>query len=641
MSETRVLVVEDESIVAMDIADGLRRLGYQVTDIVGTGEHAIESVRRAPPDLVLMDVKIKGPIDGIETARQLRAHYDIPIVFLTAHGDAATVERTRAIAPYGYLLKPFDERDLHRTVALALTRYRDEHSRLAVSEETLWESEERFRLLVDAIDDYALILVDPEGRIASWNAGAERLFGYAADEVIGQSSAMFYPVDERDFSNVAEVLHNVDTRLEREGWRVRKDGTRILAHSVIHPSYDSRGVLRGYAVITRDVTQQRQLESQLLQAQKFESLGRLAGGIAHDFNNMLMVIFARCELLKRMLPENQQPLVADIRNAAMKNRALIEQLLAASRKQVLQPQPANVNDVVRSTLDLLAGTLGEDITLRSDLQPTLWPVFADPGKLHQVLLNLVVNARDAMPGGGLLIIETRNFRADSAYVRQHPGLREGEYVVLVVTDTGTGIPENIRQSIYDPFFTTKDPTRGTGLGLAVARGIVEQTGGFMWLYSEVGQGTAFKIFLPRHHAVLPLAPLDVVDGDPIPSRGDETILLVEDEALLRTVIRESLEENGYRVLEASSASEALHISDAYDDVIHLLLTDVVMPRINGAVLAARLVKERPEARVIFMSGYTDNAIVHKGVLDAGVRFLEKPTTTASLMRAVRDALDEN
>ncbi|HEX2834777.1 MAG TPA: response regulator [Thermoanaerobaculia bacterium] len=638
MAEIRILVVEDETIVAMDIADGLRRLGYVVTGIAGTGASAIDLARRSPPDLVLMDVKLKGPMDGVEAARRLREEHGMPIVFLTAYGDPATVERTRSTAPYGYLLKPFDEKDLHRTVSLALMRYEDERARLAISEETLWQSEERFRLLVEAIEDYALVLVDREGRVASWNAGAERLLGFTAEEVVGRSSAMFYPPELRDPEAIVEFYRRIEDRTDREGWAVRKDGTRILVRSTIRPSHDVDGTLRGYAVVTHDVTQQRLLESQLLQSQKLESLGKLAGGIAHDFNNMLMVIFSRCDVLLRVLPAEYKAFVSDIRNAATKNRALIEQLLAASRRQILKPSPVDLNEVARSTLDLLSGTLGEDITLRYDLQENLWPVFADPAKLHQVLLNLVVNARDAMPGGGLLIIETRNFRAEPGYVPQHPGLRAGEYVVLVVSDTGSGIPEEIRQSIYDPFFTTKDPTRGTGLGLSVARGIVDQTGGFMWLYSEVGQGTSFKIFLPRHYSRGMQVQRPVAD-DAIVGRGNETVLLVEDEMLLRTVIREALSENGYHVLAAASAAEAMQIANAYDGRIHLLLTDVIMPQVNGHVLAERLTALRPDMGVIYMSGYTDDVIVHKGVLDPGVRFLEKPTTTAALLRAVREALD--
>ena len=326
----------------------------------------------------------------------------------------------------------------------------------------------------------------------------------------------------------------------------------------------------------------------------------------------------------------------DIRAAAVRNRDLTQQLLAAARKQILQPQVLLVSEVVESTMRLLAPTLGENILIRIDLDTPLWSVYADPGKLNQVVLNLALNARDAMPHGGHLTIEARNFRADELYVRQGTGVRPGEYVQLIVSDNGGGIPPDIREQIFDPFFTTKGT--GTGLGLAVVRGIVEQTGGHIWVYSEVGEGTTFKILLPRHAG----RGERIRDDQPQPlvHRGHETILLVEDEQLLLTVVRETLEEHGYRVLEAHSADAALAISRAYEGEIHLLLTDVIMPETTGRVLAETLVPERPNLRVVFMSGYTDNAIVHHGMLDPGVRFLEKPATTNTLLRVVTKALAE-
>jgi CheY-like chemotaxis protein len=301
---------------------------------------------------------------------------------------------------------------------------------------------------------------------------------------------------------------------------------------------------------------------------------------------------------------------------------------------VLQPQIANLNEIVRSTMRLLSSSIGEDIEIRTEMQPDLWPVYADPGKLHQVLMNLTLNARDAMPGGGSLIIETRNFHATRNYLRQHPALREGDHVVLIVSDSGHGMPTDVQQRIYDPFYTTKDT--GTGLGLAVVRGIIEQTGGQIWLYSEVGQGTTFKIFFPRQRdegAADVAAEPEIVEED-----ATETILVVEDETLLRTIIEEILRDSGYHVLTAASPAEALALSRTHLGEIDLLLTDVVMPEMNGRQLAERLSAERPSMKVVFMSGYTDNAIVHQGVLDEGVLFLEKPAPPHALLQIVRTAL---
>ena len=634
MAETRIVVVEDEAIVAMDIAATLRRIGYEVPAVVGNGPAAIDAAGRAAPDLVLMDIRLSGAMDGVTAACEIRERFNIPVVFLTAHADEATVERSSAAAPYGYVLKPFDEGELRRAVELALTRHRAER-------DVLWESEERLRLLLDSVRDYAITVLGLDGRVASWNTGAERMTGYTAEEIVGKPITILHPETERDLDALRRELELVVAQgsREQEVWRLRKDGTRFLAQIVRTPIRDRGGRIAGYATVMGDVTERRRLEAHILEAEKLDNLGRLAGGIAHDFNNMLMVIFSRSEALARVVGSAQpaRRFVDDIRSAAMKSRDLTQQLLAAARRQVLQPQVTDVNEITASVVRLLASSVGEDILIRTDLQPDLWPVFVDPGKLHQVLMNLSLNARDAMPSGGALTIETRNFRATPSYVRQHPQLAEGDYVLLVVSDNGYGIPADIRGQIFDPFFSTK--AAGTGLGLAVVKGIVEQTGGQVWLYSEVNEGTTFKIFLPRLRDAArreePRAEAEMLE------HGTETILLVEDEALLRTIIGETLEEYGYRVLSAAAPAEALATSAAFTEEIDLLLTDVIMPGMNGRALAERITAQRPGIKVLFMSGYTDNAIAHHGVLDSGVQFIEKPVPTPALLRAVRTALGKS
>jgi len=641
LKSARILVVDDETIVAMDIAQGLRRLGHEVTSIADTGERAIRAAAADRPDLILMDIRLKGEIDGITAARSIREQFQIPVVFLTAYADAATVERSKDIAPYGYLVKPFDERDLHRTIELALSRVRAEHDERLRASDVLWQSEEKFRLLVDAVQDYAIFLIDLDGHIVSWNRGAERMTGYTEDEVLGRSLAMLYPADRFGDGELAHHLQEVAAKgeWEDEEWRVRKDGTRYLAHSTRSPLLDREGNLRGYAAVTRNVTDQRALEAQLLQAQKLDALGKLAGGVAHDFNNMLMVIFSRCDLLRPLLgkQEPQRRFLEDIISAAKRSRDMTQQLLAAARRQVLSPEVVELGPLVASTMQLLTRSLGEHIEIRTDLEDGLWPVFADPAKLHQVLLNLALNARDAMTKGGTLSIETRNVRVDGLYSRQHPQLREGDYVALIVSDTGAGIAEDVKEKIYDPFFSTKQATGGSGLGLAVVRGIVERTGGAIWMYSELGRGTTFKVFLPRYTGDL-VAAEPQSDEEPLPARGTETILLVEDEDMLRMILAEALQENGYKVLSAQLPSEALAISHTWDGPIDLLLTDVVMPEMNGRILAERITNTRPETRVVYMSGYTDDSMLHNGVLDGGVQFLEKPVATGRLLRTIRAAL---
>jgi PAS domain S-box-containing protein len=521
---------------------------------------------------------------------------------------------------------------------IALQRASADHLAQEMSDDALWHSEERFRLLVDNVKDYAIFTLDLQGRIKTWNAGAERMTGFSADDVLEKPADILRPPEAK-----GEELQSLLARV-RDGGRaewddtgIRKDGSRYLPHVYCAPMFNRSGEMLGYVTITRDVTEQRNLEAQLAQAQKLESLGQLAGGVAHDFNNMLMVIFARCDLLLRQLADQKhRHFVNDIRAAAAKNRDLTQQLLAAARQQVLEPQVVNVNDVIRSAMRLLQPTLGEQIAIRTELDETLWNVYADPGKLHQVLLNLAINARDAMARGGTLTIESRNVQVDASYARQHIGMREGDHVSLIVSDTGSGIPREIRERIYDPFFTTKAPGLGTGLGLAVVRGVIEQTGGRIWVYSEEGRGTTFKVLLPRHGGSVRHEP---TPDELIPARGRETILLVEDEELLRTIVRETLEEQGYQVLEARSPAEALNINDTFTEPIHLLLTDVIMPGMAAKDLAAVIVTARPDIPVIFMSGYSSNSPPSHTGLAATVRYLEKPVPTAILLRTIREALD--
>jgi len=636
----RILVVEDEMIVAMDLAETLRRLGHDVVGNAGSGEAAVERAHALAPDLILMDIRLKGSMDGIEAATAIQRQRPTPIVFLTAHADMETVERSMPADPHGYLVKPFEESALHRVIEIALHRARVDQSARDETLGALWQSEERFRLLVETVKDYAIIGFDPAGRIASWNRGAERMTGYTEEEVIGQQGAMLRPPEGRDAAEIESLLAAIRESggAEWDDVGIRKDGTRYLLHISTVPMTDRSGDFIGYVSVTRDVTLQRSLEAQVVQAQRFESLARLAGGVAHDFNNMLMVIFARCDILLRLLTsERERQFIRDIRTAATKNRDLTQQLLAAARQQVLAPQVVNLNDVVRSALQLLGPTLGEDIIIDRELQDSLWTVNADPNKLHQVLLNLAINARDAMPSGGTLSIETRNVVVDSAYALQHIGLQNGEHVLLAVTDSGTGIPADIRDRIYDPFFTTKEPGRGTGLGLAVVRGVIEQTGGRIWMYSEEGRGTTFKIFLPRYGVEVTQ---EAVVDESAPPRGTETILLVEDEELLREVVREAVADAGYEVLVAKTPEEALAMSRDFDGRIDLLLTDVVMPRMNGKTLAARIAADRPSIRIIFMSGYTNHAIMNHVQLPAGVRYIEKPIVSDTLLRTLRAVLDE-
>jgi CheY-like chemotaxis protein len=372
-----------------------------------------------------------------------------------------------------------------------------------------------------------------------------------------------------------------------------------------------------------------------------EAVGRLAGGVAHDFNNMLTIITGYSGLLLEH-PGTIEPLrgyVDEIRNASGRAASLTRQLLAFSRQQVLAPRVLDLNAVISNIQKMLKRLIGEDIDLVTVLGESLWPIMADPGQLEQVLLNLAVNARDAMPEGGVVTIETTNVKMDTAAAQAHFPLKPGPYVLLTFSDTGIGMDAETQARIFEPFFTTKETGKGTGLGLATVYGIVKQSGGYIWVYSDVGKGTTFKIYLPRTE-------VELDDSDPGRSRvesqrGTETLLLVEDDDSVRELVRNVLRENGYRVLEASRGEEALELSELFAGRIDLLVTDVVMPGMNGRELARRLVNFRPQIKVLYISGYADNAVWYPGGLDAGGAFLQKPFSPEALARKVREALSSS
>ena len=420
---------------------------------------------------------------------------------------------------------------------------------------------------------------------------------------------------------------------------LRKDGTatvvRVSGRTV---SNGDNG--RTFELFAEDVTERRALEQQLRQSQKMEAIGRLAGGIAHDFNNLLMVISGYSEfLLDRLGPEPALRTPAqEIASAAVRATSLTRQLLAFSRKQMLAPRILDLNAVVTENLKMLTRVISEDIDLVMVPATGLGAVRADVGQVEQVIMNLAVNARDAMPSGGKLTIETSNVSLDEDYARFHAPLVPGNYVMLAITDTGAGMDSETQSRIFEPFFTTKGP-KGTGLGLSTVYGIVKQSGGYIWVYSEPGKGTAFKIYLPRVAEVADSPAQVTAPAKSASAAGTETILLVEDEANLRYLARQFLDKQGYRVLEAADGAAAMQIALVREAVIHLLLTDVVMPGMNGRELAQRILEIRPDVKVLYMSGYTENVIGRNGMLDEGVRLLQKPFTLHDLKSKVREVLD--
>jgi two-component system cell cycle sensor histidine kinase/response regulator CckA len=890
MTTASILIVEDQRVVARDIEEHLRRLGYSVVGVATSGEKAVQLAEELRPDLVLMDIRLEGAIDGVEAARQIRERFGRPVVYLTAYADEETLRRAKVTEPFGYVLKPFEERELRTVIEMALYKHQ--------AERKLRESERRYADTLSSVGD-AVIATDTAGRVTFLNPVAETLTGWPQREAVGRPLVEVFrivseetrepvespaakvlrtgtvvglanhtgllardgrdlPIDDcgapiiDDRGNIAGVVlvfhdvsekrraekslresrerlrlavqatglgpwdwdlrtgavefspewkrqlgyeeHEVPGRYEEwEGrlhpddrervldalrayldgrrpdyaveFRLRhKDGsyrwiyTRAMAlrdeggkpsrmlgchldvterkraeqalvesHGLLNAvvegtadavfvknlrgrylminsagagllgrpateilgkgdrellpadaaravverdgqvmssgrsqtleetatvagarrTYlttrsalrDAQGEVIGLIGIARDVTELKRLEEQYLQAQKMEAVGRLAGGVAHDFNNLLTVINGYGEMVFGRLraddPSHQ--LLAEVLKAGERASTLTRQLLAFSRKQVLQPQLVSLNALLGELVRLLQRVIGEDVELALVAGPGLGLTKVDPGQFEQAVINLAVNARDAMPQGGRLTIATRNAELAEGYVEGHPEVRPGRYLLVVVSDTGCGMDEATKAHLFEPFFTTKEQGKGTGLGLAMVYGFVKQSGGHVEVESEPGRGTAFKVYLPRaEEAAGPAKSSPDLHKMP---KGTETVLLVEDEEAVRALSRLVLVSSGYTVLEARDGQEGVRVARQHTGPIHALVTDLVMPGMSGRQLAELLVRDRPDLRILFMSGYTDEAVMRQGVPESGFAFLQKPFSPLGLARKVREVLD--
>ena len=502
------------------------------------------------------------------------------------------------------------------------------------------ESDRRLASIIESSQD-AIISKTLDGVVMTWNHAAERIYGYVAEEMVGQSISKLLSTEYQQLlPQILATLKSGESLRELVTHEVRKDGTPITVSLSISPIKDDFGSITSISMIARDISEHKRLEDQLRQSQKMDAVGRLAGGVAHDFNNLLTVILGRAELTDKRpgLDDSVRRNIKLIHQTATRAAVLTRQLLQFSRQQVLQPQVLELNSIVPDMQEMLRRLVSEDIDLIIKLNPKAARIKADPGQIEQVVMNLVVNARDAMPNGGKLTIQTSNVDLDEEYCRTHEDATPGEYVMLSVGDTGSGMDENTRAYIFEPFFTTKEMGKGTGLGLSTVYGIVKQAGGNIYVYSEIGQGTIFKVYFP--------AVTEQVHGAKTSSSlpatgGGETILLVEDEDGIRELLNEILMEKGYTVLLASDGEQAIQCSKDHKKEIHLLLTDVVMPKMNGKEVAVKLSQKRGDLKVLFMSGYTSETIINRGVLDEGIEFLEKPFTPQSVALRVRAVLDSS
>ena len=505
--------------------------------------------------------------------------------------------------------------------------------------EQLGESRSRLASIVDSSED-AIIGKDLDGTITSWNKGAERIYGYVPEEVVGKHISLLAPRDRpNEIPGILEKITRGESIEHYESLRVAKDGRLLDVSISVSPLRNAQGGVIGASAIARDITAQKRAEGQLHQSQKMEAIGRLAGGVAHDFNNILGIIGACTEFLRDRIDPSAEPslYVENIKKATERGSALTRQLLSFSRSSAIQPRILDLNERLKEVSKLLRPLMGDDVEILLVSKGSSAVVEADPGQLDQIVVNLAVNARDAMPRGGKFILETAALKFDEGFAEQHQAMAAGKYVVLAVSDTGSGMDGATVSRIFEPFFTTKEAGKGTGLGLATVYGIVKQSAGHIMVYSEPGHGTTFKIYLPNAEHKIGLGNKPEVET--IAPRGQgRTLLLVEDDEIMRSLTRKVLVEHGYAVLEADDGKSALECVETHKGAIDLLLTDVVMRRMSGPELVERLSTSHPNLKVVFMSGYTGELIAEREVLKRGITLLEKPFSRTILLNTIHKAL---
>jgi PAS domain S-box-containing protein len=643
----KILVVDNHPVILKFMTQLFEKEGHQVMT-AETGLDALDILRNFIPDIIFIDLVMPN-IDGrklCQIIRKIPKLKDIFLVILSAIAAEQKVDFTEfganaciAKAPFNKMVKHIhtvmDQLSLTPSASLSdqvlgLSDVFPRH----ITEELLF-IKRHFEAILGTMSE-GILEITSEGRIVYANPAAIALIGILEETLLASNfTDLLKETDGQLIKDQLVAIHNQSKTIIRD-FPVMINGKQILLN--IFPIMDEKH--RTIVIILNDVSERKRMEAQFLQAQKMEAIGQLAGGIAHDFNNLLTIIKGYSQLSLMELKEGA-PLrenIEEINKASDRASDLTYQLLAFSRRQILEMRVLDLNALLPGVERMLRRVIGEDIELVTRLAEDLGRVKSDQGQIEQVIMNLAVNARDAMHAGGKLTIETANAELDEAYARAHVAVTPGRYVMLSVSDTGVGMTPEVRGRVFEPFFTTKERVKGTGLGLSTVYGIVKQSGGNIWVYSEPGKGTTFKIYLPRVDEPLEEVVERVVGGEL--HRGDETILVVEDNDEVREVAVRILSGQGYKVLEASQGLDAFLICTEHDGPIHLLLTDVVMPKMSGRELAERLGSIRPRIKVLYMSGYTGNAIVHHGVLEKGMNYIQKPFAVEALARKVREVLDK-
>ncbi len=629
MDRTSVLIVEDEKIVALDIRKQLEKSGYHVCGVYGSGEEALASFESADPDIVLMDIQLQGKMDGVATAKEMRSLYEVPVIFLTAYADEATVERAKFIEPFGYLPKPFDEKSLRTTIEMALYKSKIDRK--------LQKSEERYRSFFEE-DLSGDFICGPDGKILDCNTAFKDLFKFPSkEEVYGADINTYFPDKKVRDKFWNSLKKQKKFQLRELQFRTHTNELITVLANVIATFKDGEITeVKGYFI---DETTRKELEEQLRHAQKMEAVGRLAGGVAHDFNNILTVMLGYTSVL-RDKAEDGETLSGEIDNlkASIKRAVkLTKQLLLFSRREVLNPQVLDINNLTSNLEKMLRRLLSEHINLKVYLDAENPYIFIDPGQLEQILINLVVNARDAMHEGGRITIQTKNVTIDEQTTAVNGVIMPGKYVKISVEDTGHGIEHENVQKIFEPFFTTKPQEEGTGLGLATVYGIVNQSEGFIRVTTELGKGTAFSLFFTerKHEDQAPEKPREVEDN----RASGETVLIVEDDENVRSVTCDILRRKGYSILEAKNGGEALLICEKSKESIDLVLSDYILPFLNGDEMAERLLQIIPQLKFVFMSANLNLENEIHSFTQQPVRVLRKPFEVDELADVVRKTLD--